>query len=604
MKKLILDFIDKNKKLSIMIAVGFGLILLGLLSWNLVFVKYKDFAVNESKFIKAAKRYYEYHSQFLPKDNESREVTLQDLYDYNQIGDLYAPKSRKMCDVNSWVRVFKIDNEYKYYAYLKCGKYSSRVDHEGPVITLNGDDEITVPLNTEYKELGVKDVNDKKDGKMNIENVIIDSSKVNTKKIGTYDVTYTVIDSKYNKTIKVRKVTVTKGLTATIKGITSEDGFVKGNDKNNYILFSGMLWRAYKLNEDGTVRLILNSPVTNLRMNFTKYDKSNPDTWLNDVFYKALKKNGSTKYLVKSKYCVSPINSMMDYEGYCNEAVERNIGLLDINEYYKTSINGTSSIFSKSFALANMIGTNYADATFDDSMPAGVTNAVLAAIKPVITINDMSIMSGDGTIVKPYKLNDYSYGKKTEKINTRLIGEYLEYSGLKFRILGKDNDNVRLIMNEVLTVKPDDTPLYISTENLDKWEFNLKDDNNPAYIVNNDFLDYLNTKYILDTEYDIPLNDPQLKYNEYKTTKVKAKIVFPKTYELFAAIGNSRYMYTYIDKSTSDTSLFTVNSSNGRGFELDKTDFLSYSVKGIITIKGDLRIESGNGTVNDPYKMK
>ena len=206
MKKLILDFVTKYKKVVRIAAIGLSFIILGLLSWNLVFVKYKDFAVNESKFIKAVKRYYEYHSQFLPNDNESREITLQDLYDNNQIKDLYVPKTRKMCDVNSWVRVYKENDEYKYYAYLKCGKYASHVDHEGPTIILNGDDEVIIPLNSEYKDEGVKKVIDKKDGKISTDKVVIDTSKVDTSKIGTYKVTY-LQNSGYSTNHKYEKDT-------------------------------------------------------------------------------------------------------------------------------------------------------------------------------------------------------------------------------------------------------------------------------------------------------------------------------------------------------------------------------------------------------------
>ena len=39
-------------------------------------------------------------------------------------------------------------------------------------------------------------------------------------------------------------------------------------------------------------------------------------------------------------------------------------------------------------------------------------------------------------------------------------------------------------------------------------------------------------------------------------------------------------------------------------FELDKADFTSYAIKAVITLKGDLKIKSGNGTVNSPYKLK
>ena len=100
MKKMILDFINKYKKYVIMACSGLILLIIGLLSWNLVFVKFRDFSLNESKFLEAAKRYYEYHKQFLPRDGEARELTLQDLYDLDQIDDVYIPKTRKMCDTN------------------------------------------------------------------------------------------------------------------------------------------------------------------------------------------------------------------------------------------------------------------------------------------------------------------------------------------------------------------------------------------------------------------------------------------------------------------------------------------------------------------------
>ena len=42
------------------------------------------------------------------------------------------------------------DGKYEYYTYLKCGKYESDTDHEGPVITLNGDTEQKVSRGSEY----------------------------------------------------------------------------------------------------------------------------------------------------------------------------------------------------------------------------------------------------------------------------------------------------------------------------------------------------------------------------------------------------------------------------------------------------------------------
>ena len=605
MKKKIINLYNKYPKYFKIAGVILCILFLLLCSWKLVFVKYKEFHDNESKFKKAAKRYYEFHKQLLPKKGESRELTLQDLYDLDMIDDLYAPNSRKMCDVDkSWVRVYIDENdEYEYYAYLKCGRYQSKVDHVGPDVTLNGDTNITLALNSEYEELGVKKVYDNKDKEMDVTKVVIDSSKINNKKVGTYPVTYTIKDSHYNKTVVTRNVTVTKSLTETVKSSASSDGYYKGNS-NNYVLFSGMLWNIVNVNEDGTVRLILHNAVSNLRMNYEKYSESSVNTWLQEIFYKAL--NNPDNYVVLKDYCTGSINSIYDYGNYCADSINAKVALLDIESYLKTFDGNSSSIFTKSFALSNKIGNNYGDATFNDTKPDGTTTAILAPIRPVITVNNkLSIMSGNGSITKPYKLNDYNYASRNDKINTRLIGEYVEYSGLTFRVIGFDKDNnVRVIMANEWTIKPDDTPIYISTSNLNKWNFNLEDSNSPAYVLNNDYLDYIGTKDIVDTEYDIPINDSSISYDKYKTTKVKAKILLPKTYELFAASGNTKYMYTYIDSSTNDTSLFAVNSSNGKVFELDKSDFESYAIKALITLKGDLKIKSGNGTVNNPYKFK
>ena len=603
MKDKIIGLYNKYPKYFKIGGIVLGVLLLGFLSWKLVFVKYKEFHDNESKFTKAAKRYYEYHKQALPKKGESRELTLQDLYDMDLVEDLFVPSSRKLCDVdNSWVRVY-IDekDEYKYYTYLKCGRYQSRVDHEGPEITLKGDTDITVALGSEYTELGVKSAVDKKDGKIDVKNVVI-SSNINMHQIGEYKVTYTAKDSHYNKTVVTRNVTVAKGLTDTVRSTANGDGYYKGHS-NNYVLFSGMLWNIVHVNEDGSVKLILNQPLANLRANYNTYKDSNIDKWLNNVFYKAI---ASNKYIVKKDYCIGKINSMNDINGYCDDLISTKVGLLDVYEYRNTFNGDDSSINSRSFMLSHKIGDNYADATFDTTTPDGTLPSILAPIRPVITVNDkLSILAGDGTYAKPYKLNDYSYANKKDKINTRIVGEYVEYSGLVFRIIGIDkNNNVRLILNGEWEVAPNNTALYISTDNLDKWEFNLDDEKNPAYIINNDYLDYLNTKDVVTTEYDIPINDADKMYDEYKTEKVKAKLVLPKTYDLFSNVGTAEYLYTYLDRSTNDQMLFMANTANGKVFELGKTDFNSYSIKFVTTIKGDMLIESGKGTLGNPYKLK
>lgn len=596
MKKLV----KKYKKYLITLSIGLILILVGLLSWELVFSKYYIFSKEEKKFTDAAKRYYEYHKQYLPKKGEYRELTLQDLYDQSAVDDLFVPKSRKMCDTSSWVRVYlDEDGKYQYITYLKCGKYQSKTDHEGPVITLNGDKDITLALNSTYEELGVLSVLDNKDNTIDPSNVIIDSSKVDITKVGEYKVTYTVRDSSFNKTVLERNVTVIKGLTDTVRENTSEDGYYKGNVLNNYVLFSGMLWRIVRVNEDGTVRLILRDAVTNLRVDYKEYKDSNVDLWFNNVFLNAL---SSKDYLVDSTYCVGNINSISDYANYCSDSITSKIGLLDIDEYSKTISGDVSSVYFDSFMLGNKIGDNSLIIPIIEE--AGSSNYILAPIRPVITLNNgMKITSGDGTISNPYKLDDYKYANNGDALNTRLIGEYLTYSGINFRIIGIDKDNnVRVIMDDVWKVQPDENLINISTGSASSWVFNLDDENNYGYLLNNRYLDYIDTKYIKDTTYEVPVNDSSKKYNEYETTEVKAKILLPKTYELFSTPGGGyKNMCVYIDASTNSELLFMANGSNGKVFEINKNNYSKYPIKAVLTLDGTLKIKKGKGTINNPY---
>jgi len=77
---------------------------------------------------------------------------------------------------------------------------------------------------------------------------------------------------------------------------------------------------------------------------------------------------------------------------------------------------------------------------------------------------------------------------------------------------------------------------------------------------------------------------------------------------LFSSIGNDDISrntgFLYIDKSVNDNMIFMANGNNGLMYEFSKDTFYSYSIKAVITIKGSLKISSGNGTVNKPYIIK
>lgn len=84
---------------------------------------------------------------------------------------------------------------------------ASKKDEIAPIITLNGEKEITINLNDNYKDDGCK-AEDNIDG--DITSKVTITGEVDTKKEGEYTINYTVEDSSNNKTEETRKVIVKK----------------------------------------------------------------------------------------------------------------------------------------------------------------------------------------------------------------------------------------------------------------------------------------------------------------------------------------------------------------------------------------------------------
>lgn len=89
---------------------------------------------------------------------------------------------------------------------------ASTKDEIAPIITLNGEKEITINLNDNYKDDGCK-AEDNIDG--DITSKVTITGEVDTKKEGEYTINYTVEDSSNNKAEETRKVIVKKPETKT-----------------------------------------------------------------------------------------------------------------------------------------------------------------------------------------------------------------------------------------------------------------------------------------------------------------------------------------------------------------------------------------------------
>lgn len=115
----------------------------------------------------------------------------------------------------------------KYIAQDSSGNIAEKtrkvtiVDDIPPVITLNGNANMTVYLNSKYEEKGAK-AKDEKDG--DLTDKIEIEGNVDTSKIGKYIITYKVLDKSGNEAKKTRNVTVAEKKTYIASTVNAQSG--------------------------------------------------------------------------------------------------------------------------------------------------------------------------------------------------------------------------------------------------------------------------------------------------------------------------------------------------------------------------------------------
>ncbi len=591
----------KNKLRLIRLTIT--VVIVGLFVWFLVLSPYITFKQNENAMVKAAKRYYEINLDKLPTGTRISTVTLQTLSRESYIDkDFYVPFSKKPCSITeSWVKVKHTDSGYKYYVYLECGVLKSATDHKGPTITLNGKDEITINKDEKYEEPGVKKVVDNTDGKMDVKDVTIDSSKVDTSKVGTYKVTYTALDSFKNKTEKVRTVKVVQELEHTIKKDTNNTGVYTGEVENNYIRFSGNLFRIVSV-ENGNVKIVSAEDVSNVNY-------SGLDQWL-EYYYDHLA-DSSKEYIVKTKYCNDKVTDTTTKKcsSYTKEKDVYILSVEDVNNSVDTNA-GESYLYSSTIVwLANtktdkeswatrsvFFGTSDKYSSFSKNYNLG--------IRPVITIKGSNLItSGTGTENDPYQIDDMKTGKSDENLNTRYSGEYIEYSNMLWRIVEVEKSGaIKVISNSNVPIAGEKRISYDSS--ITNRIYNPNQKGNVGYVINQKVVDTIDEKYFDKTEIEVPIYKKLAKYNKETTTKkYKVKFHAPDMYDLYTAQNNSLLSGYWLLNSSQSQDVVYMISPIGAVYNTGVPDSNTAGIRVIGYLNKNCKIVSGKGTEERPYKI-
>ena len=605
--------IDKKKIIKIIVAVAVVVIIV-LLVWFLYLYPRRIFRENERLLSEAGERYYEINSTRLPKD-EGRviSVTLDTLIKQDYLDGLYEAYGNKLCDLNeSNVKAVNRDGKYEYYTYLKCGSFESDVDHEGPVITLNGDTDMTVSRGGEFTDPGIKSVVDNVDGEMDTSSVTVDG-EVDTSTVGTYEITYTVRDSLDNRTTVTRKVNVEERL-STVVTENTENGYYVGHDVNNYIMFSNMLFRIVKVNDDNSVVIVSNDALANVDYtNDGRFEDSSLDKWLNDYFYNLLEPRYQD--LIKSStWCDDIIeNSNTDTTECTRETAKRRVGILSLQDY-NLSYDGFSSYLDKTNLswYSNMASDDAAwaitsVAAYPGSLVASDKTNLLNVVPAVTLKADTAVLDGDGTYTSPYMVLEDTKGRRSSNLNEREIGEYVEYSGYTFRISNiLDDGTTEVIMDSVLRSNDEQVNIrYTNTQ--ERKVYNPNQEGNIGYKIKNNMTRYIDTNLFVSKDISVPIYDGRITYQgEHDTKSYNLLITIPSTFDIFSARGSDANDsgYWLIDSSREANTKAVVRSSGTLTYsETSATDDVTAGVKIKAYFNKDVIIEGGSGTIDNPYTL-
>ena len=600
-----------NKKTISFLKLLVVVVIVALFAWFIFIKPSYNFSKYEKTLEEAAVRYYQLNQTELPTGKRVATVTMQTLYHKSYLKeDFYIPYTDKPCDLKeSWVKVRKVDGEYKYYTYLQCGAMKSTVDNKGPDIKLNGSDVVTVDLGSKYKEPGVKSVVDNTDGKMDIKDVIIDSKKIDTEKIGTYKVTYTATDGLKNKTTVERTVEVVSKIKNAVKIANDKKDYYKGSNPANFVRLSGMLFRVIGV-DGNNVRIVADEDIANVN-----YSGVSP--WLEDYFMKHISENAK-KLLVKNKYCNMKVTNENLNATECTSFTDSRYSYIPSIVDVNLTKDDKSTSFMKpetlswlanekddktAYTTRNVFFGNEAGSDFyADSKTQNY------GVRPVLTIKgDTLIKSGNGTSTSPYTFGETKTGKTDEAINTRYSGEYISYGGMLWRIIEVNEDGTTKVVS-IENIKKDGVNIKTNYKKVksDKKIYNPTQKNNVGYYINNKVSEYIDTSYFVNKEIKVPVYKKEIQYGKQNTTeKYKVKLSAPNMYEMFSASAKSasRTRSYWLLNSSEEPYYKALVTDAGVVITENVGDFDEYGIRVVANLKKSVSIKKGKGTKDSPYNI-
>ena len=410
------------------------------------------------------------------------------------------------------------------------------------------------------------------------------------------------------------------------------DTFITGTDPNNYIWYSGKLWRAVSVNNEAkTTKLVTQWNISTITYSSgsTAFEGSYMEDWLNDTSVDGFLGNlrDYENFIVTD----SVWDATLDATGLGSitrpngeATVTDAVGLLNMYEYQSSNNGGTNGYLNNGLYWWTLTPYSSSDVRYVyDTGDAYYysPSSFSYGVRPSINLkSSVRIVDGDGTIDNPYRLNgDNDTNLSGTVLSSRYSGEYIKF--------GNDENNLyRIVSHENGTGTK-----IVSAEPLkSSGEFiTMNFGSNATFSSTNTIGTFLNGEYLtsyVDSSYSSMIEDnttwylgtvgsgSSYSYKNAKYTDASGTAITSNIAE--AKVGLLRFgelMSGQFDRYGNNTRYWTLtpySSSNVRYVnDYGSANNLSPSrasigVQPSVNLKSNVQIINGDGTLNSPFEIQ
>ena len=414
-------------------------------------------------------------------------------------------------------------------------------------------------------------------------------------------------------------------------GSTYDDGtdtFITGEDPNNYIWYSGKLWRAVSVNNEAkTTKLVTqwNISTINYSSGSAAFEGSFMQDWLNDTtadgflgnlrdyenFIVTDAKWNATLDATSLGSITRPSNS--------GTIVTDAVGLLNMYEYQSSNDGSTDGYLNNGLSWWTLTPYSSSSVRYVSSKGSAYSDNPSGAsgVRPSINLkSSIKIVDGDGTVDNPYRLNgDNDTNLSGTLLSSRYSGEYIRFGS-------GENNLYRIVSHEApgLTKITSTEPLKSSGTFITS-AFG----SNATFSSTNTVGTFLNGEYLtsyVDSSYSNMIEDNTTWYlgkvvdgTSYKLAKYTdtnmSSLTSSQTSAKVGLLRIGELMSGQFDRSGNNTAYWTltpyssssVRNVDNKGYANSYNPSNARGVRPSMNLKSSVQITSGTGTESDPFVL-